>query len=308
MAQPNVAREPSMEEILASIRRIIESNEPGQGVDFAADPSFSDEVGASSELHSPPAHVPPPANQAFGQRQAGERLSGLPQGVSAETQGEKSLSLADVAARVRAAADRNASMASAGSRRDEPTAPLGFAPQVQTTAPQPFYGDQTARPVRPTDNRPLLAQAATQPREEAQQRIQDSVERMVEAPVTNWNDVTLRVPEVSAVVAPASPVAQRASAVDVDEQVPMSIDGPEAGHSLSPISANLLSEMAEQEIARSFDELQSLFNVEATPNVEEMTRDMLRPMLQDWLEDNLPSIVERLVREEISRVVRGQKR
>ena len=28
MAQPNVAREPSMEEILASIRRIIESNEP----------------------------------------------------------------------------------------------------------------------------------------------------------------------------------------------------------------------------------------------------------------------------------------
>ena len=31
MAQPNVAREPSMEEILASIRRIIESNEPGAG-------------------------------------------------------------------------------------------------------------------------------------------------------------------------------------------------------------------------------------------------------------------------------------
>ena len=31
MAQPNVAREPSMEEILASIRRIIESNEPPLG-------------------------------------------------------------------------------------------------------------------------------------------------------------------------------------------------------------------------------------------------------------------------------------
>ena len=29
MAQPNVAREPSMDEILASIRKIIESNEPG---------------------------------------------------------------------------------------------------------------------------------------------------------------------------------------------------------------------------------------------------------------------------------------
>ncbi len=30
MAQPNVAREPSMDEILASIRKIIESNEPAQ--------------------------------------------------------------------------------------------------------------------------------------------------------------------------------------------------------------------------------------------------------------------------------------
>ena len=34
MAQPNVAREPSMDEILASIRRIIESNDP---------PGFGDE-------------------------------------------------------------------------------------------------------------------------------------------------------------------------------------------------------------------------------------------------------------------------
>ena len=32
MAQPNVAREPSMDEILASIRRIIESNDPVPGV------------------------------------------------------------------------------------------------------------------------------------------------------------------------------------------------------------------------------------------------------------------------------------
>ena len=31
MAQPGVVREPSMEEILASIRQIIESNEPGAG-------------------------------------------------------------------------------------------------------------------------------------------------------------------------------------------------------------------------------------------------------------------------------------
>ncbi|MBZ9917266.1 DUF2497 domain-containing protein, partial [Mesorhizobium sp. BR1-1-7] len=29
------------------------------------------------------------------------------------------------------------------------------------------------------------------------------------------------------------------------------------------------------------------------------------PMLQDWLDNNLPTLVERLVREEIERVARG---
>lgn len=42
----------------------------------------------------------------------------------------------------------------------------------------------------------------------------------------------------------------------------------------------------------------------AGPGFEEMTREMLQPMLQKWLDANLPSIVERLVREEIERVAR----
>jgi len=39
-----------------------------------------------------------------------------------------------------------------------------------------------------------------------------------------------------------------------------------------------------------------------------MAAEMLRPMLQEWLEDNLPTLVERLVREEIERVARGSRR
>ena len=34
----------------------------------------------------------------------------------------------------------------------------------------------------------------------------------------------------------------------------------------------------------------------------------LLPMLQEWLDDNLPTLVERLVREEIERVARGPRR
>jgi Protein of unknown function (DUF2497) len=35
-------------------------------------------------------------------------------------------------------------------------------------------------------------------------------------------------------------------------------------------------------------------------------REMLRPMLRAWLDDNLPAMVERLVRDEIKRLKREQ--
>ena len=41
----------------------------------------------------------------------------------------------------------------------------------------------------------------------------------------------------------------------------------------------------------------------ADRTLEEIVRDMLRPLLQTWLDEHLPGIVERLVREEIARVV-----
>jgi len=41
----------------------------------------------------------------------------------------------------------------------------------------------------------------------------------------------------------------------------------------------------------------------AKRTLEEIVHEMLRPLLQSWLDDHLPGIVERLVREEIARVV-----
>ncbi len=38
-----------------------------------------------------------------------------------------------------------------------------------------------------------------------------------------------------------------------------------------------------------------------------LVREMLRPMLKQWLDENLPALVERLVRAEIQRVARGRK-
>ena len=40
--------------------------------------------------------------------------------------------------------------------------------------------------------------------------------------------------------------------------------------------------------------------------LEDLVKEMLRPMLKSWLDDNLPSLVERIVRAEIERVSRGR--
>jgi uncharacterized protein len=41
----------------------------------------------------------------------------------------------------------------------------------------------------------------------------------------------------------------------------------------------------------------------AERTLEDIVRDILRPLLQTWLDEHLPGLVERLVREEIARVV-----
>ena len=38
--------------------------------------------------------------------------------------------------------------------------------------------------------------------------------------------------------------------------------------------------------------------------VEQLVREVLRPLLKDWLDQNLPPMVERIVRQEIRKIVR----
>lgn len=69
----------------------------------------------------------------------------------------------------------------------------------------------------------------------------------------------------------------------------------------------LMSSQTEAATESAFRHLyQNLFTRHAGDrSIEDMTREMLRGMLQQWLDDNLPPLVERLVREEISRVARN---
>lgn len=68
---------------------------------------------------------------------------------------------------------------------------------------------------------------------------------------------------------------------------------------------SLLSDHAGRQVAASFGELSEAFAASRRRSFDEMAEEMLRPMLQDWLDNNLPTLVEKLVREEIERVARG---
>jgi cell pole-organizing protein PopZ len=73
----------------------------------------------------------------------------------------------------------------------------------------------------------------------------------------------------------------------------------------APQRPAIISEQAGRQVAAAFGELSDAFAARSRRSFDEMASEMLRPMLQDWLDNNLPIIVERLVREEIERVARG---
>jgi cell pole-organizing protein PopZ len=81
---------------------------------------------------------------------------------------------------------------------------------------------------------------------------------------------------------------------------------PTGGH-LRTIEAvePLLSAEATAAVNSAFGTLAHTVLVQNARTLEDLVREMLRPMLKTWLDDNLPNLVERLVRAEIERVSRG---
>jgi cell pole-organizing protein PopZ len=68
----------------------------------------------------------------------------------------------------------------------------------------------------------------------------------------------------------------------------------------------LLSGSAMAAVDSAFHSLAQTVPVQNARTPEDLVREMLRPMLKTWLDDNLPGLVERLVRTEIERVSRGR--
>jgi cell pole-organizing protein PopZ len=129
------------------------------------------------------------------------------------------------------------------------------------------------------------------------------------APGTDMQDA--RLPKVSA-VDEALAAGTDDDGLDQDEMIAelseqlgaLAAFEPEQKRAAEPKSG-ILSEQAGRQVAASFGELTEAFSSNRRRSFEEMAEEMMRPMLQDWLDNNLPVLVERLVREEIERVARG---
>lgn len=100
-----------------------------------------------------------------------------------------------------------------------------------------------------------------------------------------------------------------------DEEV---LDLTEAGEVVEQAEGGspegLTTESAAQSMRESLAALAMIAEPSVPPQIvrsgetslEGLTRDLLRPMLAEWLDRNLPEIVERLVKAEISRIA-GKK-
>lgn len=70
-------------------------------------------------------------------------------------------------------------------------------------------------------------------------------------------------------------------------------------------AGRLVSTATSAAVDSAFNALAQTVLVHNACTLEDLVREMLRPMLKVWLDDNLPGLVERLVRAEIERVSRG---
>ena len=67
----------------------------------------------------------------------------------------------------------------------------------------------------------------------------------------------------------------------------------------------LISDETDRAITASFQSLAASLALPTPERIEELARETLRPMVKAWLDENLPSLVERLIKAEIQRVSRG---
>jgi cell pole-organizing protein PopZ len=234
MSQTAKAQEPSMEEILASIRRIIADDDAGK-------PKAA-EVPAPKPAPPPPVAVAPPRPAP---------RAPAPPPAAANNQDDIDAMLAD----------------------------LDAPPKVAAKSPPPA----PAKPVAPPDILDLteaMSAPTPPPGPSPSFRTIDGASDVV------FTDPPEQRPEPAARIEPRAPAAPVAPA--------------------APLDQGLISNSTMSAVDSAFNSLAYTVLGNNARTLEDLVKEMLRPMLKGWLDDNLPGLVERIVRAEIERVSRGR--
>ncbi len=289
MAQSsNAAREPSMEEILASIRRIIEDSDVTRQTP-PAPPPFTPR-GAVAEFRRPaaPAIEPTPEKPPVAEKPVEKPEPPRPVFTS-EPELRGAIAPTPPAPPVRDIEEEDDDALFLDAHNDDSRAAQAKAAPADDLAAidrsvetgiaealDEFLEPDMAEP-------PVAAKPEPKPAPAPQVRAPE-VKAEVKAPVAS----SLKVPET-----PAAPPAPK----------PVEAAAPRAPEAAEP-RGSILSDVAGRQVAAAFQDLDQAVR-EPRRSFDEIAAELLRPMLQDWLDNNLPNLVERLVREEIERVVRG---
>jgi uncharacterized protein len=248
MTQPAKVQEPSMEEILASIRRII----------------ADDEAKPSAAEKAPPPASPPPAAAAAPVKPA-------------------------PAPAARAPADNPSPPAAA------PTPPKAAAP----AAPPP----------------PTPAPSATNSQDDIDALLNGLDEATTAEeirPAAPEPDVLELTDEMALPEPPPQPAFRKVEPPDDLEFTEASAKAPprQPAFELPPASPMdsppILSRSTVSAVESAFNSLANTVLSNNARTLEDLVKEMLRPMLKSWLDDNLPGLVERIVKAEIERVSRGR--
>jgi uncharacterized protein len=108
----------------------------------------------------------------------------------------------------------------------------------------------------------------------------------------------------SAEVSSFSPIEAESDVMFEEEQPPE--HAMDRRPPLTREERDLMSRATSEAVNSAFNSLAQTVLVQNARTLEDLVKEMLRPMLKSWLDDNLPGLVERMVRAEIERVSRGR--
>jgi cell pole-organizing protein PopZ len=273
MTQAAKVQEPSMEEILASIRRIIADDE-------AKPPPAAEKPPAAAPAPAPPKQDKPAAAAPAPKPPV---VKDIPPPKVASPPAAAAKPAAPPPPPPAPAPPPPAAAPAANNSQDDIDALLSGLGEVTTEeeirpAPQP-EPEVEADVFELTDEMAVPSPAAAAP--------QTSFQRVEPEDDLEFTESV------------ASRAMQRPSAYEPSP--PPAFEMP-AG----PPAAPILSHNTIAAVESAFNSLAHTVLSNNARTLEDLVKEMLRPMLKSWLDDNLPGLVERIVKAEIERVSRGR--